>query len=147
MKKVANKNQNVCVLAACARLLSAAVNGLPCIAGAAGSSCWLPNERKPIDAGRSGTRRYTSGISPAQHAATVSTTGFQPPHSASAARPGTNMSVPVAVLAVSSPMMRPRLVVNQRLTMVAPRTLATAPEPMPESSPHVRNNCHGAVMK
>ena len=57
------------------------------------------------------------------------------------------MSVPVAVLAVRSPMTRPRLVVNQRLTMVAPSTLATAPEPMPESSPQVRNNCHGAVMK
>ncbi|MGY3440198.1 hypothetical protein ACVW17_000199 [Bradyrhizobium sp. USDA 4473] len=57
------------------------------------------------------------------------------------------ISVPVAVDAVKSPMTRPRLLVNQRLTMVAPSTLATAPEPMPDSSPQLRNNCHGAVMK
>ena len=51
--------------------------------------------------------------------------------------------MPVAVLAVSSPIIRPRLVLNQRLTMVAPSTMATAPEPMPENTPQVAMRCQG----
>ena len=55
--------------------------------------------------------------------------------------------MPVAVLAVSSPMTKPRLVANQRLTMVAPSTIATQPEPRPVSTPQVRMSCHGAVIR
>ena len=54
--------------------------------------------------------------------------------------------MPVALEADIRPMTRPRLVLNQRLTMVAPSTLATAPEPMPENTPQVMNRCHGLVI-
>ena len=43
-------------------------------------------------------------------------------------------------------MTRPRLVLNQRLTMVAPSTVATAPDPTPEKTPQVAMSCHDCVM-
>ena len=79
--------------------------------------------------------------------ATASTTGRQPPASARAASPGTKIRVPVAVLAVRSPIARPRLVANQRLTTVAPSTIATQPEARPDSTPQLATSCHGSVMK
>ena len=36
--------------------------------------------------------------------------------------------------------------VNQRLTMVAPKTGATEPAPMPTSRPQNRTRCHGRVI-
>ncbi len=57
------------------------------------------------------------------------------------------ISVPVAVLAANSPMIRPRLVANQRLTTVAPSTMATQPVPRPDNTPQVTIRCHGSVMK
>ena len=57
------------------------------------------------------------------------------------------MSVPVAVLAVSRPITKPRLVANQRFTTVAPITMATQPVPSPFSTPQVAINCQGCVMK
>jgi hypothetical protein len=54
--------------------------------------------------------------------------------------------MPEALEADINPMTRPRLVLNQRLTMVAPSTLATAPEPMPENTPQVTNRCQGLVI-
>jgi acyl-CoA hydrolase len=80
-------------------------------------------------------------------AATVSTTGRQPPASAMAASAGSSSSVPVAVLAVSRPITKPRLVTNQRLTMVAPSTMATQPEPRPDSTPQDSMNCQGSLMR
>ncbi len=77
----------------------------------------------------------------------VSTTVRQPPASASAANSGRKISVPVAVLAVSSPMTRPRWVTNQRLTMVAASTIATPPDARPDSTPQVAISSHGWVMK
>ena len=74
------------------------------------------------------------------------TTGCQPPDCASAASSGRNTSMPVALEADIRPITRPRLVLNQRLTMVAPSTVATAPEPMPENTPQVMNRCHGLVI-
>ena len=74
------------------------------------------------------------------------TTVFQPPLSASAAMAGRKISVPVAVLADISPITRPRLVVNQRLAMVAPSTAAMLPVPMPETSPQVSIKCQGCVI-
>src|SRR6185503_16572274 len=78
--------------------------------------------------------------------ATDSTTGFQPWLSAMADRAGMKTNVPVEVEAANRPMIRPRLVTNQRLTMVAASTLVMQPEPMPEITPQVRINCQGAVM-
>lgn len=54
--------------------------------------------------------------------------------------------MPEALDADISPMTRPRLVLNQRLTMIAPSTVATAPEPMPERMPQVSTMCHGCVI-
>jgi hypothetical protein len=79
--------------------------------------------------------------------ATVMTTGRHPPAVAIAARLGRKISAPVAVLVVRMPMTRPRFLTNQRLTTVAPRTMATQPEPRPENRPQVSTNCQGAVMK
>ena len=78
--------------------------------------------------------------------ATAIATGFQPPAWASDAISGRNTSMPVALEADISPIIRPRLVLNQRLTMVAPSTLVTAPEPMPENTPQVMKRCQGSVI-
>ncbi|MGC4034142.1 MAG: hypothetical protein QM754_20880 [Tepidisphaeraceae bacterium] len=73
-------------------------------------------------------------------------TGFQPPACAREAISGRKISMPVALEADIRPIIRPRLVLNQRLTIVAPSTEATAPEPMPENTPQVTNRCHGSVI-
>src|SRR3569623_2522581 len=78
--------------------------------------------------------------------ATHSTTGSQPPACAIADRTGMKTSVPVEVDAANSPITSPRLVTNQRLTMVADSTLVMQPEPMPDTTPQVSTSCQGAVM-
>ena len=47
------------------------------------------------------------------------------------------VDTPVAAEALSRPIIRPRRSTNQRLTTVAPSTIATAPEPTPEITPQV----------
>ncbi len=54
--------------------------------------------------------------------------------------------MPVALEADIRPITSPRLVLNQRFTTVAPSTVATAPEPTPDSTPQVTTNCQDAVM-
>ena len=43
-------------------------------------------------------------------------------------------------------MTSPCRVANQRLTTAAPSTEATAPVPMPDSTPQLRKKCHGTVI-
>ena len=69
---------------------------------------------------------------------TVSATGCHAPNWLSQARKGRNTSDPVAALAVSIPITSPCRVANQRLTTAAPSTEATAPLPIPDSTPQVR---------
>lgn len=147
MKKVANRNQKVRVRAARDRAPKvAAIMPVRGVAGAGGSCGSLPKGTRPTLAGRSGTSHQATGTSAAAAPATVQTTRVQSPDDASAARMGRKISVPVAVLAVSKPIIRPRCFVNQRLTTVAPMTTATAPEPTPENTPQVSSRCHGWVM-
>jgi hypothetical protein len=80
-------------------------------------------------------------------AATLSTTGCQPACSAMAARAGMKIKVPVAVLAVRMPMMRPRWLENQRLTTVAASTMETQPEPRPEKTPQSTMSCQDWVIR
>ena len=68
------------------------------------------------------------------------------PASASAARAGRKISLPVAVLAVNRPITVPRCVANQRLTTVAARTVAMQPLPRPEAIPHARTKCQDCVI-
>ncbi len=75
-----------------------------------------------------------------------STTGFQPQVWAIQARTGRKTSVPLAALAVRSPVIRPRRVTNQRLTTVAASTIATPPEAIPENTPQLATSCQGWVM-
>ena len=77
---------------------------------------------------------------------TVIVTGRQPIVEASQASSGRKTSWPLAVLAARMPITSPRLVTNQRLTMVAPSTIAMAPVPTPTSRPHRSTNCQGAVI-
>ncbi len=100
-----------------------------------------------MSCGRSGSRIHITGASTAVTPAMVSTTGRQPPKSASAAMAGRKTRVPVAVEAVSRPSIRPRRATNQRLTTVAPSTMATAPEPKPAMTPQVATYCQACVMK
>ena len=73
-----------------------------------------------------------SGISSAAASATSSVAACQPTAVASQASGGRKTSCPVAVLAASRPIASPRLVANQRLTIVAPSTIATTPTPRPD---------------
>ena len=94
----------------------------------------------PAPAAQTSGRRQRSAT--ARSAPPASSRPLAPATRAAAGRPAGRWRV----LAVSRPITRPRLVLNQRLTMVAPSTLATAPEPMPESTPQVTNRCHGSVI-
>src|SRR6185369_6919270 len=59
---------------------------------------------------------------------------------------GRKIKVPVEVEAANSPITKPRLVTNQRLTMVADSTLVMQPEPMLDTTPQVSTNCQGSFM-
>ena len=72
----------------------------------------------PIEDGRSGTSSQTSGTSAAVAIETAIATGCHPPCSESAASSGRKTNRPLAALADISPIISPRLVLNQRLTMV-----------------------------
>src|SRR4051812_26759784 len=100
----------------------------------------------PISAGDSGNSQNINGISSAIAAATQITTGCQPWSWAIADRTGRKIKVPVEVEAAKRPITRPRLVTNQRLTMVADKTLVMQPEPMPETTPQLNTNCQVWVM-
>ena len=49
----------------------------------------------------------------------------------------------MAVLAVRTPITRPRRATNQRLATVAASTSAVAPVPMPTTTPHSSTSCQG----
>jgi hypothetical protein len=97
-------------------------------------------------AGYSGRSHSTRGINAAAAMATTSTTGCQLPPVEIAASAGRKISEPVAKLAVRMPIISPRLLANQRLTMIEPSTSDMHPQPSPVSTPQVRMNCHGSVM-
>ena len=97
-------------------------------------------------AGVSGSSSQTRGASNAITAAMASTTGRQPPAWARAAMPGRKTSEPLAAEALSRPIIRPRRATNQRLTTIAPSTMATAPEPTPAITPQVATYCQGSVI-
>ncbi len=125
----------------------AARNGLARRGGSEAVPGAAPYGVRPISEGRSGRSQATSGIRAATAQATVSTTGRQPPACAIAASPGRKIRVPVAVLAVRSPMNRPRRTANQRFTTVAPSTMATQPLPRPDSTPQVAIRCQGSLIR
>ena len=57
------------------------------------------------------------------------------------------MSCPVAVAAVSAPTTIPFLSTNQRLAIVAAKTSAIDPAPVPTPIPQSAHKCHGCVIK
>jgi hypothetical protein len=95
------------------------------------------------------SRRKARATTAAATAATASirSGARQPWSSARRAMTGRKSSWPVAVLAVSAPITRPRRVVNQRLTTTDPSTRAAMPAPVPTSRPHSTTSCQGARMK
>jgi hypothetical protein len=78
--------------------------------------------------------------------ATMRTAERHPSDSATRARTGKKSSWPVAVLAVSAPITRPRRALNQRVTTTAPRTRATMPVPMPTRRPQSTTRCQGLLI-
>ena len=75
--------------------------------------------------------------------AMVMPTERQPWCFASEARTGRNTSCPLALAAVSVPVTMPRCFTNQREATVEANTVAMQPEPVPTTTPHSRNSCHG----
>ena len=57
------------------------------------------------------------------------------------------MSCPVAVAAVSAPTTIPFLATNQRLAIVAAKTSAIDPAPVPTPIPQSAHKCHGCVIR
>ena len=47
----------------------------------------------------------------------------------------------------SAPVTRPRRATNQRLATVEAKTVAMQPDPIPTTTPHSRNSCHGSVIR
>ncbi len=70
----------------------------------------------------------------------------QPQRSVTLARNGRNTNCPVALLAVSMPITRPRRSENQRVATVAPRTSAVMPVPRPTTIPQNSIRCHTALI-
>ncbi len=65
---------------------------------------------------------------------------------ATQARSGRKTSWPEALLAVRTPVTRPRLSTNQRLAMIAASGTDTAPVARPLTTPQSRKSCHGSVI-
>ncbi len=65
----------------------------------------------------------------------------QPDVTASVVRNGKKMSCPALTLAPKTPTTRPRSLMNQRLAIVGPRTLATRPLPRPARKPKKTVTC------
>src|SRR5882757_9582257 len=128
-KKVSASSQKVRDLNPSPNALNAVFKGLVRSRVSGGWSGSAPKGTAPMSEGHSGNNRKTSGISSAIATATLITTGFQPCPSAIADKRGMKTRVPVEVEAANSPITKPRLVTNQRLTMVAARTLVMQPEP------------------
>ena len=78
---------------------------------------------------------------------TVIDTDFQPTLVARDERPGKKINCPVAVAAVSIPTTSPRFATNQRLAIVAAKTSAIEPVPIPTTTPHKPIKCQGFVIK
>ena len=66
--------------------------------------------------------------------------------SVSSAMSGRNTSWPVAELAASMPMTRPRRCTNQRVATVAASTMAVSPVPTPTTMPQSKMSCHTCVI-
>ncbi len=146
-KKAPNSSQNTRCFAAQTRVSTAVLKALLEVGGAAATSMVAPKGRWPASDGRSGISSRMTGIRIAAAPAMVMATTRQPKPSVAQAISGMKIREPVAVLAVSTPIARPRWVSNHRLTMVAARTIATQPEPIPDSTPQVAIRCQGWVMK
>ena len=115
-------------------------------AGGGGTGAVAPYGSSPRSLGRSRSSRSTSGTTASATAETVSEAARQPWCSTSTDRTGRKTSWPVALPAVSTPVTRPRRVVNQRLAIVAANTSAIEPVPRPTSTPHRATSCQPAVM-
>jgi len=131
-------------------------SGLPALSrstrSALASGCWregtkagmsggAPYGSRPRSEGRSRTSSATSGKSSASTEATSSVTVRQPCVSTICASSGRKSIWPVAVLAVSTPITVPRRETNQRLTTVAPSTIAVVPVPSPTRIPQLTTSC------
>src|SRR5476649_3001290 len=145
-KKVAASSQKVRDRIPSPSAPNAVFKGLVRSRVSGGWSISAPKGTAPMSDGHSGNSRKTSGISSAIATATQTTTGCQPCPWAIADKRGMKIRVPVEVEAANSPITKPRLVTNQRLTITADRTLVMQPEPMPETTPQVATNCQVWVM-
>jgi hypothetical protein len=144
-KKVPNSSQKAGVRAARNRAWNArAMLSIARPAGAVSAASVAPYGLSPTSDGRSTMSSAAIGTSAALTSETARTTGRQPPCSARAAMTGRKTRAPVAVEALSRPITRPRLLENQRFTTAAPSTEATAPDPIPESTPQVAMYCQGS---
>ena len=88
----------------------------------------------------------TSGATSSATPATTSTATRQPRTTTSDASSGRNSSCPVAPLAVSRPITRPRRWTNQRLATIAPSAKAVEPVPNPTIRPQSRSSCQEACI-
>ncbi len=142
-KKLANSSQKIGRFIPRPSTAKALRNGLT-----AGRTCTSsssePRARRPTATGRSGTRKKITGRTSRLIPATYNEAFRQPTASIRTARTGRNTSWPVETLAAISPMAKPRWLLNQRDTMVAPSTLATVPVAMPFSTPQLRIICQGS---
>src|SRR5215217_6319032 len=83
----------------------------------------------------------TSGTTATAAAATISDAQRQPCWVVTAATTGRNISCPVALAAVSTPVTSPRRASNQRVATVATKPIEIEPVPTPTSTPHNSTNC------
>ena len=146
MKKVAASTQNVRLPAASRRTtkgvkkvmrwVDTAATGVP------GSS---PKGCNPKSDGRL-RMKHSARIAISTQPTTIGVMAArQPQCSIIQAATGRKASCPVAALAVSKPMTRPRRAVNQRFATTAPSTSAVRPVPSPSIRLHNTKSCHRCV--
>src|SRR5258707_15745244 len=88
----------------------------------------------------------TSGTTPIAAAATISDAQRQPCRVVTSATMGKNISCPVALAAVSTPVTTPRRASNQRVATVATKPIEIEPAPTPTSTPHSSTSCQLALI-
>lgn len=111
---------------------------------ASGSATRALKGSNPSSAGLSRISTATKGITSSATPATKSTAVRQPRLTISEAMAGRKSSWPVAALAVSAPITRPRRSRHQRLETIATRAMVMLPVPMPTTNPHSATICQAA---
>ncbi len=139
-------SQNALLRAASRSTRSERASALPSVTGAGGASV-APYGNRPRSAGRSRISSSTGTATTVDASETTTTAVRQPCCSTSRASSGMKTRLPAAPPAVSTPVTRPCLALNQRPETVVAKAPAIEPLPSPTRTPQHRISCQLCVIR